>query len=37
MVETNREAEMWPIAIVGHLKPGWEDIDTISARLSRFF
>jgi hypothetical protein len=37
MVETNREAEMWPIAIVGHLKPGWEDIDTISARLSLFF
>ena len=28
---------MWPIAIVGHLKPGWEDIDTINARLSRFF
>jgi Immunity protein 52 len=28
---------MWPIAIVGHLKPGWEDIGTIAARLSRFF
>jgi hypothetical protein len=28
---------MWPIAIVGHLKPGWEDADAIAARLSRVF
>lgn len=28
---------MWPIGIVGHLKPGWEDADKIAARLKRFF
>jgi hypothetical protein len=28
---------MWPIAIVGHLKPGWEDIGVIAARFGRFF
>jgi hypothetical protein len=28
---------MWPIAIVGHLKPGWEDAGTIAARLGRLF
>lgn len=28
---------MWPIAIVGHLKPGWEDIGEIADRLGRFF
>jgi hypothetical protein len=28
---------MWPIAIVGHLKPGWEDIGEIADRLARFF
>lgn len=28
---------MWPIAIIGHFKPGWEDADKIAARLSRFF
>jgi len=28
---------MWPIGIVGHLKPGWEDADIIAARLSRLF
>ncbi len=28
---------MWPIAIVGHYKPGWEDADTIAARLSGIF
>jgi hypothetical protein len=28
---------VWPIGIVGNLKPGWEDADTIAARLSRFF
>jgi hypothetical protein len=28
---------MWPIAIVGHFKPGWEDADRIAARLRRFF
>jgi hypothetical protein len=28
---------MWPIAIVGHLKPGWEDADAIAARLGRVF
>ena len=28
---------MWPIGIVGHLKPGWEDADKIAARLRRFF
>lgn len=26
---------MWPIGIVGHLKPEWDDPDTIAARLSR--
>jgi Immunity protein 52 len=28
---------MWPIGIVGYLKPGWEDADKIAARLRRFF
>lgn len=28
---------MWPIATVGHLKPGWVDTGTIAARLARFF
>jgi Immunity protein 52 len=28
---------MWPIGIVGQLKPGWEDADQIAARLRRFF
>lgn len=28
---------MWPIGIVGHLKPGWEDADKIAARLRRFY
>jgi hypothetical protein len=28
---------MWPIAIVGHLKPGWEDAGTIADRLGRLF
>jgi len=28
---------MWPIAIVGHLKPGWEDAGTIATRLGQFF
>ncbi len=28
---------MWPVGIVGYLKPGWEDADKIAARLRRFF
>lgn len=28
---------MWPIAIVGHLKPGWEDAGVIATRLGRMF
>jgi hypothetical protein len=28
---------MWPIATVGHLRPGWLDTGTIAARLARFF
>jgi hypothetical protein len=28
---------MWPIAIIGHLQPGWEDIDVIAARFGRLF
>jgi hypothetical protein len=28
---------MWPIGIVGHLKPGWEDADKIAARFGRFY
>jgi hypothetical protein len=28
---------MWPIGIVGHLKPGWEDAGTIAAHLDRMF
>jgi hypothetical protein len=28
---------MWPIAIIGHFKPGWEDADKITARLARYF
>jgi hypothetical protein len=28
---------MWPIGIVGHLKPGWEDADKVAARLRQFF
>jgi len=28
---------MWPIAIVGHLTPGWEDTGEIADRLGRFF
>ena len=28
---------MRPIAIVGHLRPGWEDVGTIADRLGRLF
>lgn len=28
---------MWPITIVGQLKPGWEDAGTVAARLDRLF